>query len=149
MSKKRPTHGPSGVGYPSPAELKYEVDVFYDNNGGVARKVYHNGGAITDSFGRHSNQVGYVAPPTVTYPAPPANYNNKPNKPRKAHPGKAGMSSSEQLHLEKQQIAVLSGDKSDVIVQSQYPKNVTPQAQPNSYQIMPPTIYRFPQRFYL
>ena len=59
------------------------------------------------------------------------------------------MSSSQQLHLEKQQIAVLSGDKSDVVVESHYPKNKAIQAQQNAYLIMPPTIYRKPQRFYL
>ena len=144
----RPKDGPSGVGYPSP-EDRYEEDTFYDINGFVARKYYYKNGGIIDALGRHAGQPGYVAPSRPTYPPPPENFNNDPRQPGKAHPGKAGMSSSEQLHLEKQQIAVLSGDKSDVIVQSQYPKDKPIQAQPTSYQIMPPTIYRFPQRFYM
>lgn len=145
----RPKDGPSGVGYTSPAEPKYEYDTFYDNNGFIARRVYYSQGARTDAFGRRYGQVGYVQPTIPTYPAPPAIFNNNPRLKAKAHPGKAGMSSSQQLHLEKQQIAVLSGDKSDVVVESHYPKNKPIQAQQNAYLIMPPTIYRKPQRFYL
>ena len=148
MYKKRPKDGPTGVSYPSPAPVSYEYDTFISNNGSIARRVYYTSGYRSDAMGRHKGWPGYVAPTDPVYPPPPANFNNNPHSKRKARPGKAGMSSGEQLHLEKQRIAILSGDKSDVIVQSQYPKGLPIQAQPNSFMIMPPTIYRNPQRFY-
>ena len=47
----RPKDGPSGVGYPSPAEHKYEYDTFYDpafksNGNGIGLTVRYAPGTI-------------------------------------------------------------------------------------------------------
>ena len=161
---RRPRDGPVGVSYPSPAPPRYEVDTFYNNNGSTPYKVYHaenrTGGRIvglatTDAFGRHKGSVGYVAPTLPNFTPTPENFDNSTSRgKKKLRPEKSGMTSSEQLHLEKQQIAILSGDKSSVIVQSQYPKDWEKKYKSNPpsleerakmFATIPPPLFR---RFY-